>query len=72
MNHQKNLTKIGVFSLCFWLLGFFVDSGERVPDIGVNIFEIAMMTSITFVILSIFYIFIQGVRFVFKNKEQNV
>jgi len=72
MNHQENLTKIGVFSLCFWLFGFFIDGDERVPDIGVNIFEIVIMTSITFVILSICYFAIQGVRFAFKSKEQRV
>lgn len=67
MNHQKNLIKIVLFSFCLSLFGFFIDSDQRVLDIGVNIFEIIMMTSIIFLILTIIYVVVQGVILLFKN-----
>jgi hypothetical protein len=52
---KKAFFRIGVFSFMLSLTGFVLDLNERVPDIKTNVFEIVMMTGLSYGIISVFY-----------------
>lgn len=51
MHRNKSVVYLFFTSLCLVVLGFFIDSDERIDNIWVNLREIAMMTAIVFVLL---------------------
>jgi hypothetical protein len=52
---KKDFFRIGILSLLLSITGFILDLNERVPDIKTNVFEVVMMTSICYGIISVFY-----------------
>lgn len=58
MKHKRNLIIIMLISLAISIIRFVLDSGERVPNVAVNIFEITVMTIIIFGIASSIYVII--------------
>jgi hypothetical protein len=55
MASKKDFIRIGVLSLLLSMTGFILDLAERVPDIKTNVFEVVMMTTFCFAIISVFY-----------------
>jgi hypothetical protein len=52
---KKDLIAIGVASFLVSVTGFILDLNERIPDIKTNVFEILMMTGLTYCVISIIY-----------------
>ena len=52
---RKDFFRIGILSLLLSITGFILDLNERVPDIKTNVFEVLIMTAISYGIISIFY-----------------
>ena len=69
MNHQQNLSKIALVSFVLVLIGFFIDGDARIPGLSVNIFEIAMMACILFLIFTLGYGISQGIRLLLRSSR---
>lgn len=52
---KKDFIAIGVASFLLSGTGFILDLNERIPDIKTNVFEILMMTGLTYCVFSIIY-----------------
>lgn len=52
---RKDFFRIGILSLFLSITGFILDMNERVPDIKTNVFEVLMMTGLSYGVISIFY-----------------
>lgn len=50
---QKKLIIIGILSILFSIVSFFVVGGERNPNIFMNVFEIGMLAVLAFFLFAI-------------------
>ena len=55
MQIKKILLNILIISVCLTIVGFLVDGDEPNPSIWTNVFELLMMTILTFTIISFIY-----------------
>ncbi len=55
MQIKKVLLNILIISVCLTIVGFLVDDDEPNPSIWTNVFELLMMTILTFTIISFIY-----------------
>ena len=55
MQIKKRLLNILIISVCLTIVGFLVDGDEPNPSIWTNVFELLMMTILTFTIISFIY-----------------
>jgi hypothetical protein len=58
MKHKRKIALLLSFSLIITLIGFFLDTDERVSDMSENIKDFVLMTLLIFMILSGMYFFI--------------
>jgi len=55
MKNKKEIISISIISICLSLLGSWMDNDIKVSGFGTQVFEIAMMSIIIFVVLSLSY-----------------
>ena len=55
MQIKKILLNILIISVCLTIVGFLVDGDEPNPSIWTNVFELLVMTILTFTIISFIY-----------------
>jgi hypothetical protein len=67
MKNKIALLTILVVSICLSVFGAWVDNDPRNPSLMTNVFELAMMTLLVFVILTALYF---AMTYTFKKVKQ--
>ncbi len=65
--HKKDLTSILIISFIITTFGFLIDSDPMPANLWITVFEYFAMTTLIFIVITIFY---GTSKFIFKNIKQ--
>jgi hypothetical protein len=69
MINKKDILIIGIISILLTVIGFILDLNERIPNILLNIYEILIMSTIIFILISIIYFPVKLIIYKFRKSK---
>jgi hypothetical protein len=69
MINKKDILILGIISILLTVIGFILDLNERIPNILLNIYEMLIMSTIIFILISIIYFPVKLIIYKFRKSK---